>query len=109
MLQLGKLNAIMMWGNNLTALPSNIGTMKRVVNLDVRHNQLRALPGTFESMTSLRYFQITGNPVCSDLNFELPKKLEDKEVCKVQCARIARGLASEWSLQTTTWGILLIS
>eukprot|EP00944_MAST-04C_sp_MAST-4C-sp1_P013026 g13026.t1 len=91
-LQLGKLNAIMMWGNNLTALPSNIGTMKRVINLDVRHNQLHALPGTLESMTSLKYFQIAGNPVCGHMNYGLPKKLEDKDVCKAQCAKNCPGV-----------------
>ena len=64
-----------------TSLPKSLGRVDSLEHVDVRHNQLAAVPSF--SSDSLRYLGLTGNPVCD--NGKIPNMIGVEGMCAKQC------------------------
>eukprot|EP00944_MAST-04C_sp_MAST-4C-sp1_P015775 g15775.t1 len=76
------LRGLWAWNNTFTSLPVSLGTINALVNVDVRHNQLVAVPSF--SSTNLKYLGLEGNPLCENGN--IPNMIGVEGMCSKQCA-----------------------
>ena len=69
------------WNNTFNSLPERLGSINSLVDVDVRHNQLKAVPSF--SSDNLYYLGLEGNPLCENGN--LPNQNGVEGMCTKQC------------------------
>jgi len=62
-------------GNQLTNLPPEIGSLKRLRLLDVSNNRLRSVPSEIAELQDLSELVLTGNPLQKTLIEKLRKEM----------------------------------
>eukprot|EP00944_MAST-04C_sp_MAST-4C-sp1_P002554 g2554.t1 len=78
---LNNLQYLYAWNNTFNSLPERLGSINSLVDVDVRHNQLKAVPSF--SSDNLEYLGLEGNPLCENGN--LPNLNGVEGMCTKQC------------------------
>ena len=96
--QLGKVRTLkhLRFNNNdnISNIPSEIGNLFRLIDIDLRNNAIDSLPMSFESLTRLAHIYLHDNPICTNGWIEngasktIQKLIsEDRNAgCRAQCS-----------------------
>lgn len=67
---LGKLTNLAITGTSVSSLPAEIGRLRNLLSLNVSKNKLVSIPPSMRDLTGLKDFEVWGNPVADQRQWE---------------------------------------